>query len=85
MLFLVIDTYSKWLEIFLIPTTTFNKTTETLKSLLARYGLLEQIVLNNGPLFTSDYFKWFCKSNGIRYITSAPYNPSTNGVIEQAM
>ena len=57
MFFLVIDAYSKWLEILLMPTTTLNKTIETLKSLFARYGLLEQIVSDNGPQFTSDEFK----------------------------
>ena len=82
MFFLVIDAYSKWLEIFLMPTTTSNK---TLKSLFARYGLPEQIVLDSGPQFTSDELKWFCKSNGIRYITSAPYHLSINDVIQQAV
>ena len=85
MFFLVIDAYSKWLEISLMPTTTSNKTIETLKSLFARYGLPEQIVSDNGPQFTSDEFKWFCKSNAIRHITSAPYHPSTNGAIERAV
>ena len=60
MFFLVLDAYSKWLEIFLMPTTTSNKTIETFKSLLARYGLPEQIVSDNGPQFTSNEFKWFC-------------------------
>ena len=85
MFFLVIDAYSKWLEILLMPTTTSNKTIETLKSLFARYSLPEQIISDNGPQFTSDEFEWFCKSNGIRHITSAPYHPSTNGAIERAV
>ena len=82
MYFLIIDAYSKWLEIFLMPTTTSTKTIETLRSLFVRYGLPEQVVLGNGPQFMSDEFKGFCKSNGIRHITSAPYHPSTNGAIE---
>lgn len=85
MFLLVLDAYSKWLEIFLMPTTTSNKTIETLRALFARYGLPEQIVSDNGPQFTSDEFKWFCKSNGVRHITGAPYHPSTNGAIEQAV
>ena len=85
MFFLVIHAYSKWLEISLMPTTTSSKTIETLKSHFARYGLPEQIVSDNDPQFTSDEFKWFCKSNGIRHITSAPYHPSTNGAIERTV
>ena len=68
-----------------MPTTTSSKTIETLKSHFARYGLPEKIVSDNGPQFTSDEFKWFCKSNGICHITSAPYHPSTNGAIERAV
>ena len=85
MFFLVLDAYSKWLEIFLMPSTTSNKTIETLKSLFARYGLPEQIVSDNGPQFTSDKFKWFCKSNGVCHITGESYHPSTNGAIERAV
>ena len=55
-----------------------NKTIKTLKSLFAKYGLPEQIV-------STDEFKWFCKSNGVRHITGAPYHPSTNDAIEQAV
>ena len=63
-----------------------NKTIETLKSLFARYDLSEQIVSDNGPQFTSDEFKWFCKSNGLHgHITSAPYHSSANSAIEQAV
>ena len=88
MFFFTIDAYSKWLEIFLMSTTTSTKTIETLRSVFARYGLPEQVVSNNGPQFTSDEFKGFCNSNGIRHITGAPYHPyhpSTNGAIERAV
>ena len=85
MFLLVIDSHSKWLEVFVMSSTTSIKTIDTLKSLFARYGLPEQIVSDNGPQFTSDEFKSFCKSNGIRHITGAPYHPSTNGAIERAV
>jgi len=77
---LVIDAYSKWPEIFLMSTTTSHRTTQTLRSLLP-----DQIVSDNGPQFIAEEFKTFCKSNGIRHTTGAPYHPSTNGAIEYAV
>ena len=59
MFLLVIDSHSKWLEVFVMSSTTSIKTIDTLKSLFARYGLPEQIVSDNGPQFTSDEFKSF--------------------------
>ena len=85
MFLLVIDSHSKWFEVFVMSSTTSINTIDTLKSLFARYGLPEQIVLDNVPQFTSDEFKSFCKSNGICHITGAPYHPSTNGAIERAV
>ena len=85
MFFLGIDAYSKWLEIFVMPTTTSSKTIEILRSLFSRYGLPNQIVSDNGPQFIAEEFKSFCKSNGIRHITGAPCHPSTNGAVERAV
>ena len=69
-----------------MPTTTSNKTIETLKSLFARFDLSEQIVSDNGPQFTLDEFKWFYKSDGLHgHITSAPYHSSAISAIEQVV
>ena len=68
-----------------MSTTTANKTIEILRSLFARYGLLDQTVSDNGPQFIAEEFKTFCKSNGIRHTTGAPYHPSTNGAIKRVI
>ena len=33
----------------------------------------------------SEEFQTFCRVNGIKHITSAPYHPSTNGLAERAI
>ena len=38
MLFLVVDAYSKWPEVFIVPSTTTSYTIQCLSSLFARYG-----------------------------------------------
>jgi len=42
--------------------------------------LPEQLVLDNGPQFTSTEFKQFLEGNHINHILSAPYYPASNGL-----
>ena len=49
------------------------------------YGIPDTIVSDNASCFTSNEFVHFCKMNGIKHITSAPYHPSTNGMAERAV
>ena len=43
------------------------------------------VVSDNGPSFVSKEFEEFIKRNGIRHVKSAPYHPSTNGLVERAV
>ena len=40
-------------------------------------------VSDNGPQFTSEDFKQFMRSNGIKHIFTSPYHPSANGAIKR--
>ena len=52
-------------------------------SLFCRYGYPEQVVLDNGPQFTSEEFATFLRACGVKHIRSAPYHPATNGLAER--
>ncbi len=80
---LVVDAHSKWPEIFEMKSTTAEKTISILRRLFAQFGLPHQVVSDNGPQFTSDEFKLFMQSNGIKHIRSTPYHPATNGAVER--
>lgn len=44
----VVDSYSKWPEVFNMSTTTASKTIDVLRDLFARTGIPDQIVSDNG-------------------------------------
>ena len=86
MFLVVVDAHSRWLEIEKMNTKTSEKTTETLQKLFARYGVPSQLVLViTGLQFPSEEFQQFLKRNGIKSITSAPYQPDTNGLAERGV
>ena len=83
--FVVIDSFSKWIEVFPMKTTTTDKVIKTLSSLFARFCLPNQLVSDNGPQFTSNEFKTFIKQNGVKHTLTAPYHPASNGAAERAV
>ena len=79
--------WATWLDVQVMQSITTAKTIEKLRAIFATHGLPKTVVSDNGPSFTSDDFKSFMHSNGIRHniIKSAPYHPSTNGLAERAV
>ncbi|XP_048579360.1 uncharacterized protein K02A2.6 [Nematostella vectensis] len=79
----VVDAYSKWLEIVPMRTTTAPATIKVLHDLFARFGLPIHVVSDNGSQFTSEAFDKFMKQNGVKHTTTAPYHPKSNGQAER--
>ncbi|XP_039602322.1 uncharacterized protein K02A2.6-like [Polypterus senegalus] len=79
----VVDTCSKWPEVCTMSSTTTSHTIEVLRDLFARTGVPQQLVSDNGPQFTATDFQVFLHKNGIRHITSAPWHPAINGLVER--
>ena len=80
---IVVDAYSKWLEVIPMSSTTAERTITELRKLFATHGLPTQVVTDNGAQFTSQEFAEFLKLNGIHHYKSAPYHPATNGEAER--
>ncbi|KAK3745815.1 hypothetical protein QZH41_005677 [Actinostola sp. cb2023] len=85
MFLLIIDAHSKWLDIHIVNSATTESTVEKLRMTFSTHGLPEMIVSDNGSVFTSEEFKIFTKRNGIKHVTSSPYHPATNGLVERAV
>ena len=83
MFLVVVDAYSKWPEVICMQSTTSEKTVEALRHLFSRNGLCLQLVSDNGPQFTSDEFRKFMLTNGIKHIRSVQFHPASNGQAER--
>ena len=82
---IVIDAYSKWLEVHCMKSTTSNATIEKLREIFATHGLPATLVSDNGSNFTSSEFEEFMKRNGIKHIKVAPYHPASKRLAERAV
>lgn len=85
MYLLVIDAYSKFLEIIPMRSITATSVIGQLRQIFARFGLPYFIVTDNGPTWTSLEFATFLQLNCIKHTLTAPYHPATNGSAERAV
>ena len=86
MFFLVlIDAYTKWLEVFQVSAATSSETIRQLRTTFARFGLPHTVVMDNGSCFTNEEFGTFLTKNGMCHVKTAPYYLSSNGQAEHAV
>ncbi|XP_037505582.1 uncharacterized protein K02A2.6-like [Rhipicephalus sanguineus] len=83
MLLIVVDAYSKWLEVCTMRNIQSPTLIEELRNLFATFGIPERVVTDNGPSFVSAEMEEFLKKNRVTHITSAAYHPATNGEAER--
>jgi transposase InsO family protein len=79
----MVDSYSKWPEVFLMSSTTSFATIKALQTIIDRYGLPQMFVTDNGTQFKSHEFTDFCSQNGIKHQCTPPYHPQSNGQAER--
>ena len=80
---IAVDAHSKWPEVHAMNSITASKTIDVLRKLFALFGVVKQIISNNGRTLTSEEFQTFVRNNGIILKTSAPWHPATQGVVER--
>ena len=85
MILIVVDAHSKWIEAIPMSTASAQTTIQQLRKLIAQFGIPDTLVSDNGSQFTATEFQEFCRLNGIRHTTVAPYHPSSNGLAERAV
>ena len=77
--------YSNFFEVDKLVTKTPKEEIEKLKPHMARHGIPDKIVSDNGPHFSSQEFKKFKDLYEFDHVTSSPTYPQSNGKVENAV
>ena len=75
----------------LTPRATARPVCDALLAALERHGTPEQVLTDNGKVFTARFglgvgevlFDRICRENGIRHLLTAPRSPTTTGKVER--
>jgi transposase InsO family protein len=87
-----IDDHSRFIvSAKVVARATARPVCQALAEAMARHGVPEQVLTDNGKVFTARFgtgpgpvmFDRICNDNGIRHLLTAPYSPTTTGKVER--
>ena len=78
---LIVDYYSKYIEICLLPDTSSPTIIKYMKSIFTRHSVPKTFISGN-PFDTAE-FKKFQREWDFKLTTSSPYHPNSNGMAER--
>lgn len=81
----VIDYYSKWIEVVSLLSQTSEAVVVALKKVFVRFGVPEVMRTDNGPCYNCQLFRKFACEWGFSHTTSSPRYPQSNGLSERAV
>ena len=87
-----VDDHSRFcVSAYVVERATAKPTCDALLRAMGRHGMPEQILTDNGKVFTGRFgpgtgevlFDRICRENGIRHLLTAPRSPTTTGKVER--
>jgi transposase InsO family protein len=79
----IADHFSKWVELFPLPTASATATANSLVDIICRFGAPETLLSDQGTHFTATLVSETCSLLGIHRRTGAAYHPQTQGLVER--
>lgn len=79
----IIDAFTKFINLTPVKSTKSSETIKVLKSHISYFGTPTRLVTDRGSCFTSNKFKKFTQSLGIKHILNAVSTPRANGQVER--
>ena len=82
---LVVDYYSRYIEVAKLISTSANSVITHLKSIFSRHGIPETVISDNGHQYSAAAFEEFSKEYGFNHATSSPKYPQANCTAKRAV
>ena len=83
-LYVAIDKFTKWPEAAVVVKANKNSALKFIKDLVARFGVPNRIITDNGTQFTSNLVGDYCDDMGIKLCFASVAHPRSNGQAERA-
>ena len=81
----IVDSNTKFMDVHVTKSTSSAVTINMLRRTFSNFGLPDILVTDNASYFVSEEMEFFLNKNGIKHMTPAPYNPSSNGLAERGV
>ena len=81
-LHIVIDQYSKFPEVEVVKSTSWEDLRPSMERILACHGIPEILTTDGGPPYAGEGFNRFCRNMGIEHKTTTPEDAQANGFAE---
>jgi transposase InsO family protein len=82
---ILVDYYSNFIEVEELKTQTSREVMLHMKRIIARNGIMDTLISDNGPCYNSKEFADFANQYNFNHITSSPYRPQSNGLAERSV
>jgi transposase InsO family protein len=83
-LFVVINTFTKWMEVMLVVNIMQEAAVKFLQSIIYRFGVPIRVLTDNETQFKGAKFVRCCANFGIHHHLSSAAHPQMNGQVEQS-
>uniref|UniRef100_A0A3P9K9H2 Gypsy retrotransposon integrase-like protein 1 n=1 Tax=Oryzias latipes TaxID=8090 RepID=A0A3P9K9H2_ORYLA len=81
----IVDYLSRYFELERLYSCTSAAVIAKLKAAMARHGIPEIVISDNGPCYRSKEFSQFAESWGFTHTTTSPHYPQSNGLAEKTV
>jgi transposase InsO family protein len=82
--FIAVDKFTKCIKAKHAASTTVAKAVEFIKEIMYRFGVPNNIIIDNGTQFTAREFKDFCADSGIKINYASVSHLQSNAQVERS-